>query len=358
MVSEPAQSAPPSYVLDDSGHIVTIKLHLHSVFSTGSSEVVVLLQKLSSCVVVRAKRSTAWSKVFHAFCRHTGKCDDAFRCIYEGSSIPADTKFKHIIEDGQTAIDILVVPSLKGGKPVVYILPAAGTDLDRVKVQLALVPEWSISAVYPVVEVGHAKVGGRIDDVVESTVSAKSDGSLVELSSGLDLSYLFWEARTTGWIPSSPPLTPTITGFFNAGQMEETFVPSNPSLTKVNSLVLPFKQFLKHLNDSLKKLTVHTAVINDFITYWLPEFVAIHEKGLNICFRFLPQEAYEKAAPLNVEPAPEVVTRVFLLFRGVEKDWEAENKDEDVEWSKVVGVKAEAFDQTKFRVLEWRGMAC
>jgi hypothetical protein len=33
--------------------------------------------------------------------------------------------------------------------------------------------------------------------------------------------------------------------------------------------------------------------------------------------RFLIQESYEQAAPMLISPAPDVVTRSFMLFRGV-----------------------------------------
>ena len=67
---------------------------------------------------------------------------------------------------------------------------------------------------------------------------------------------------------------------------------------------------------------------------------------------------------MNVSPAPEVITRVFMLFRGVaEKDlaqWApARNRaEEDVSfWTKVVGVGvAKASDAGLYRVLEWGGM--
>lgn len=58
---------------------------------------------------------------------------------------------------------------------------------------------------------------------------------------------------------------------------------------------------------------------------------------------------------------PDIVTRVFMLFRGVDEselpDWEeARERVESVDWAKVVGVREEAMDENKFRVLEWGGM--
>jgi len=69
---------------------------------------------------------------------------------------------------------------------------------------------------------------------------------------------------------------------------------------------------------------------------------------------------------MRVSPAPDVVTRVFMLFRGVAADdlglWEqaatrATAEDGATFWAQVVGVDlARASDRGLFRVLEWGGM--
>ena len=69
---------------------------------------------------------------------------------------------------------------------------------------------------------------------------------------------------------------------------------------------------------------------------------------------------------MRVSPAPDVVTRVFMLFRGVRSDnvgvWasaaaRATAEDGATFWAKVVGVDAvRASDRRLFRVLEWGGI--
>jgi hypothetical protein len=96
--------------------------------------------------------------------------------------------------------------------------------------------------------------------------------------------------------------------------------------------------------------------------YWLPSLLK-HEF---VALRFVAQASYEKAAQMRVSPAPDVVTRVFMLFRGVSSDdvglWapaaaRATAEDGATFWTKVVGVDAvRASDRTLFRVLEWGGM--
>jgi hypothetical protein len=88
-----------------------------------------------------------------------------------------------------------------------------------------------------------------------------------------------------------------------------------------------------------------------------------------IALRFLTQESYEQAAPILVSPTPDIVTRVFMLFRGVAaadvEFWHSMSAlaptaavaDGAASWAHVVGVDAaRASDRALFRVLEWGGM--
>jgi hypothetical protein len=74
---------------------------------------------------------------------------------------------------------------------------------------------------------------------------------------------------------------------------------------------------------------------------------------------------YSKAAPLDISPRPDIVTRVFMLFQKVDLDqldnWAdaVSTTKEDVGfWRDVVGVesKDQQEDGSLFRVLEWGGM--
>jgi hypothetical protein len=87
-----------------------------------------------------------------------------------------------------------------------------------------------------------------------------------------------------------------------------------------------------------------------------------------VALRFLSQASYEQAARMRISPVPDVVTRVFMLFRGVAPSdmglWEqAATRATAVEdggaalWARVVGVDSvRASDPALFRVLEWGGM--
>jgi hypothetical protein len=98
-------------------------------------------------------------------------------------------------------------------------------------------------------------------------------------------------------------------------------------------------------------------------SYWLPDLLK-HEY---IALRFLPQASYEQAAQMRISPAPDVITRVFMLFCGVSPGdlglWEqaaaraTADDGHPTFWTRVVGVdSARASDHSLFRVLEWGGM--
>jgi hypothetical protein len=87
-----------------------------------------------------------------------------------------------------------------------------------------------------------------------------------------------------------------------------------------------------------------------------------------VALRFLSQASYEQAARMRISPVPDVVTRVFMLFRGVASGdlnlWEQANARATSEdggattfWARIVGIDlARASDRSLFRVLEWGGM--
>ena len=95
--------------------------------------------------------------------------------------------------------------------------------------------------------------------------------------------------------------------------------------------------------------------------YWLPSFLR-HEY---VALRFVPQESYEQAAPMSISSPPDVIVRIFMIFRGVTADelhaWtEAQDRvQENVgRWRAVVGLPDDdrLQDKSLFRVLEWGGM--
>ena len=191
------------------------------------------------------------------------------------------------------------------------------------------------------------------------SVSTNPDGSLIHKDTGIELSYLFWEAVAS---PHTPPPSPRSDPVHEAQlplNVTEVFDPANSSLSPETptAVLLPLEQLLPYLDHVLQRLTLHTAARNDFITYWLPKL----SQQPYVALRFLPQAVYERAAELEVQPVPDVMTRVFMLFRGVRAEdvdaWaNARKRVTQIDWVDIVGIMPEAHDRSVFRVLEWGAM--
>lgn len=148
-----------------------------------------------------------------------------------------------------------------GGKPVILIL--SPSFLPKVDVHLSLCPSWEFSAIYPLSPVLPSK--HETGTNVTWSVSASPNGTLVDLSTNISVTYLFWEATSKIWTPPSPPLLPAVHNSLLT--TNTTFDPSNPYLSSANATVLPFEHFLLHLSDALSALTLSISARTDFITF-------------------------------------------------------------------------------------------
>jgi hypothetical protein len=82
---------------------------------------------------------------------------------------------------------------LWGRKPVIYLYPPS--RLSHVTVQLSLVSSWSFSAVYPPPQ---TTINPEEYQSVQSliwSVAAEADGTLIDKTTGTEVSYLYWEAK-------------------------------------------------------------------------------------------------------------------------------------------------------------------
>ncbi|KAF7359180.1 Ubiquitin-domain-containing protein [Mycena sanguinolenta] len=242
----------------------------------------------------------------------------------------------------------------RGKKPVIYLF---SPTVIEATVKLSLVPTWSFSSVYPTVPVETSESGG---DVVEWNVRTHKDGSLTELGTGLATSYLFWEADVIPERQINSPQTKSLGLSNDPGSVNEQFNPASCNLSDENAVLLPSSTAAAYLNNVLEMLGLHTEARTSFITFWLPFFL----RHKHIALRFLPQSMYSYAAPLTVNPKPDVVTRIFMLFTGVTDEdrpkWglaEQRAGEDGALWKDVVGIDELCMkDETLFRVLEWGGM--
>lgn len=97
------------------------------------------------------------------------------------------------------------------------------------------------------------------------------------------------------------------------------------------------------------------------LSYWLPAIL----KHSNIALRFLPQRIYELAAPLKITPTPTIISRVFMLFRGLSNEEASQGEWQSAKcggerpvdhWREIVGYDEMILVEEVFRVLEWGGM--
>jgi len=128
------------------------------------------------------------------------------------------------------------------------------------------------------------------------------------------------------------------------------------------------KSFIKYANPYPLRSIVPNVTDHIALSDWLPSL----QRHQYIALRFVSQASYERSAPLLIVPAPDVVYRVFMIFKGIELDasdsttygaWAkaAARADENVQWwRKVVGLEGKVGgvmnDLSLFRVLEYGGM--
>ncbi|KAJ7828776.1 hypothetical protein B0H14DRAFT_2452256 [Mycena olivaceomarginata] len=293
---------------------------------------------------IAMRPTTPFIKVKALLAEKYGRCHRSYTLDFDGFRLSGDdTPASRGIENNDS---ILVYLEQVGGKPVIYVYSPVEIDAT---VALTLSREWSFSAIYPVVPVKPTALSAG--QRVEWNFRTHLDGSLTESNTGLDVAYLFWEAHTNQGIPESPTVSQVIP--------VELFSPLNSDLTPTDSVLVAVSEITPYLDKVLLALGLHTEARTSFITYWLPSIL----KYQHVALRFIPQAAYEAAAILDFKPVPDVVTRVFMLFKGIADDalgdWrEAKSTENDVErWRKVVGVDVDrALDTAPFRVLEWGGM--
>ncbi|KAG8943464.1 hypothetical protein FRC04_002875 [Tulasnella sp. 424] len=147
---------------------------------------------------------------------------------------------------------------------------------------------------------------------------------------------------------------------FGSPRTPSAFSPLNSVCHPENSVLLFVEESASYLDRALRAMGLHTEAVTSFITYWLPCFM----KHTYIALQFIPQIGFEEAAPLQVEPKPDIVTRIFMLYQPVmvsQLDKWSQASDRAVKdpafGREVVGIDIEKQkDPSLFRVVEWGGM--
>ncbi|MDD4611186.1 MAG: hypothetical protein PHU73_04535, partial [Patescibacteria group bacterium] len=177
------------------------------------------------------------------------------------------------------------------GKPVIYLYPEKTTD---VKVEVA--PSGGFTKTEPVYNNGWV-------------VKAEPNGNLYNYANKQIYPYLFWEGKAYNYqMPNS--------GF-----------------------VVKKEEVKKFLEEKLAKLGLIKKEYDEFIDFWAPK---MQEKPYYF-ITFVPQEEFDKIAPLSVNPKPDTIIRVFMDFQGLDN------------FVRVPEQKIVTPERNGFTVVEWGG---
>ncbi len=159
------------------------------------------------------------------------------------------------------------LPAVECGKPVIYLYPEKTTD-----VSVWVNPAGGFSVTDPAYNDGWF-------------VRATPASELLNYADGKTYPYLFWEGF--GYNYARP----------NAGA------------------VVARKDVAAYLTTTLAKLGMNKKESADFMEFWVP---LMQEKPYYF-ITFLPQQDFDKVAPLTVSPKPDTVIRVFMDYEGLDE---------------------------------------
>ncbi|MBC7864172.1 MAG: hypothetical protein IAF38_14440, partial [Bacteroidia bacterium] len=179
-------------------------------------------------------------------------------------------------------------------KPVIYVYP---TETTQVNIKLDL----------------KGKLGFTYPEYKNNwNFTAEPNGTLT--SSGKKYDYLFWEGSTALDM--------------NKINTNEGFIVNKSNL-------------IKFFEEKLTAMGLNAREQEDFITYWGPRMSANENNYVHFIFN----EEFSGYALLTIEPKPDKVFRVFMI-------WSATNEKGN---SNLTAQKIPSFDRKGFTVLEWGG---
>ena len=174
-------------------------------------------------------------------------------------------------------------------KPVIYLYPE-----EEIDVSVKLDYNGKLMFTYPKYNDGW-------------TVTARPDGTLID-KDGNEYSYLFWDGVCDVEYDLSR-------GYVIKGEDTADF-----------------------LRDTLAKMGLTPREYNEFIVYWLPQ---MESNPYNLIT--FQTDAYTDNAVLDIDPMPDSMLRVFMVFKALDKPIEIEEPE-------IV-----TFERRGFCVIEWGG---
>lgn len=177
-------------------------------------------------------------------------------------------------------------------KPIIYIYPE-----EEKEVTVTLGYPKKITTSYPKYENGWK-------------VTAKPDGTLIYNETGRELYSLYWEGI------------------------------SNIETNTKEGFVVKGEDSAKFLEEKLAVLGLNEREAEEFIVYWLPR---LEEKKYNF-IRFETIDKINEDMPLEINPKPDTLIRVWMKFKGLDK------------YEKVKEQQLEKQERKGFVAVEWGGV--
>ncbi len=175
-------------------------------------------------------------------------------------------------------------------KPVIYLYPE-----ETMEVTVKLDYNGELICTYPTYDEGW-------------TVTAHSDGRLINQKDGKEYSYLFWEGN------------------------------SNIEYDMSKGFVVKGEDTADFLREKLEYMGMIPREYNEFIVYWLPK---MQNNPYNLIT--FQNEVYTDNAKLEVIPEPDSILRVFMAYRPIDETIDIEEQN------------LESFKRQGFTVIEWGG---
>lgn len=179
-------------------------------------------------------------------------------------------------------------------KPVIYLYPEEKTDIN--------------------IQLNTQQMNGSLDVTYPAyglngwDVTAYPDGKLIDKHTNKSYNYLFWEGTS----------------------LKQWSFP--------NGFVVKGEETAEFLEEKLSFMGLHSNEYNDFIVYWLP----LMAKNKYNLVRFVNEE-YNRDVPLNINPNPNSLLRVYMVFKGLDSPIEIPEQ------------KLTTFKRSGFTVVEWGG---
>jgi uncharacterized protein YdhG (YjbR/CyaY superfamily) len=188
---------------------------------------------------------------------------------------------------------LMVILSMGVFKPVIYLYPESETN-----VSVKLDFRGDLTVTYPEYNDGW-------------NVIAYPDGKLINLDDNKEYSYLFWE------------------GVDNKARYDMSL-----------GFVVKGEDTAKFLQEKLEEIGLIPKEYNEFIVYWLPK---MKDNKYNL-IHFATKQEYDERAILDINPKPDSVLRVFMVFKKL-----IHNN------VKVTPQYFQGFERVGFSVVEWGG---